>query len=416
MSMTVLQLGDIHLGDVPSDEEDRCLNAVVALARQRGPIDLVVLGGDFQAGRRQRSSPEMRQRLRHLAQSLAGPDAPSPRGVVVRGNHDLLGDLQHLGDIPGWTYHEEADVFEVLAQDGSMWLQVSVIPYPESYWLLDAEGAEGAEVGTVSAMEDALRKLLFAHLDRDPVASELPTLPFAAVHLSIAEASVRLGQPLIAKEPMISARDFEGFVGVAAQHIHFGQQHAVPGGGLFVYGGSLWPTSFGEEGQTGKGPVLWTITPDGECSVERLPLDAYYHRLCTVELEWCDQIQQLTWKLDGAPYNGPTDLSPVASTTRTIIADAKVRVLVRYPSTARGAIDIPHIERQFRDAGAFHAKCVAESTQLGTITVPELAEEAAAAMSLAEELDLMWHRTGSGPSSEDEMAWTDTALQKLQTA
>jgi hypothetical protein len=349
---------------------------------------------------KRRAFPWERQTLRNFLHALA----PLPVHIV-RGNHDELGDLAHLGDIPHVTVHETGTVSLVETSAGQ--LVLAAVPYlDEQVWAI----GEDVPVGERHVrLEQTVTDWLAANREVIP---RLGIPLVAAYHGDVVGSMVRMGQPSMGSEPRLSLEAFTGYDLVCASHIHFAQTLDLPTGGAFVYAGSPWPHSFGEEGQGGKGPAIHTWDGRGFTTTWcRLS----YAPLLTLDLEYRGEdgeAARLCWPT-GEAYMGPADLANLAA---SLVAGAHVRLRVTLPSSALPTLHREGLRTDFLAAGAASVKVTPKpiAEQRGRVTAVRAHERAP----VFEQLEVMWRETRSEPDDSDRAAMRDilTALEAAAAA
>jgi exonuclease SbcD len=242
--MKALLVGDCHIKDNEHlDDVQRCLLFAVDVARSRG-VDVVLFGGDlFDA----KSSPAERIVLRDVLLSFEIPV------VMVRGNHEPLGDLAVFSGYPDVTVAERPEILEVGNCD------VLCLPWPEKAHL----GALGL---TGEAGDQAGGRALGAMLAGMNATRRDPSRPLVVVgHISVGGAVSSSGQPLIGRGLEATLGDLTdlGAAFVALSHIHKPQELAPD----VEYVGSIRCVDFGEQDET-KRVGLLEVGDGGLASVE----------------------------------------------------------------------------------------------------------------------------------------------------
>lgn len=385
--LTVFHTGDVHM-DVARSESEQVykMDQLIEAAKQS---DLAVVAGDLVCIEKERRAREFeREQWRRFCHEVT---ASGTTVFILGGNHDKIADMvPHLGDIPGVVSTERPGVHRIETRQGPV--QVFALPFlREIVWVpADADVEKG---GRKAFVEEQARKQLAEW--RTQVDTSIPSL--LVYHGDVSGSQIRAGQPSQStEEPKLALEDFIGFKLVLAAHIHYGQELPIPDGGKFVYCGSPWAQTFGEEGQASKGPLLYTFAGPTLAGEKRVEID--FPRLLTVLLQYAphgDEPACRRW-MTGEPYASPTDTAnPIAH----LIPGAAVRVLVHCRRSDKEAVDLARIKQDFLDAGA---KTVTAKPKLA-------AEEASKSMGVRkarhrpvlEQLEIMWTETQSGPQGAD---------------
>lgn len=231
---TVAFIGDSHFSETSRFRECIALHDFIARDLAARGVDLVVHCGDvFDA----KSTPEERRAVADWLRAVA-ETAPV---VLVRGNHDHLGDLALLGRLR--TRHpvtvEEACGVHVVAG-----VAVAAVAWPRKAELL-AGASASIEDGAARA-GDALRSVLRG-LGGALAAHDGPRV--LAAHAMVRGSLTSTGQPLVGCDMEIGLDDLalaRAHI-VALGHIHLPQDFGTtPEGAPIVYTGSPRRTAFGE--------------------------------------------------------------------------------------------------------------------------------------------------------------------------
>lgn len=203
-------------------------------------VDLVLHAGDVFE---RRSNPEER---RAVAEWLTAMAATAPV-IVVRGNHDALGDLSIFSRLR--TKHrvivEEACGVHVVAG-----VAVGCLAWPRKAQLLAMTGASTVEHGEADA-RDALVNVLRG-LGAEFAAHDGPRVLLA--HAMVRGSMTSTGQPLVGCDMEIGLEDLSlaGADFIALGHIHMPQAwDSILGDASAVYPGSPRRTAFGEVEEKG---------------------------------------------------------------------------------------------------------------------------------------------------------------------
>lgn len=254
----VLALGDSHFDH--ESRWDECLRVHDAIAEdvERDPPDVVIHTGDVFE---RETTPEERRAVADWLRRVA-ECAPV---VLVRGNHDPLGDLALFTKLR--TKHP-IHVFERPGVVKIGDLGIACLPWPERAELLCALGARAGSEEQKRAGTEALRAIL---LDlRRELADLGADATVLAAHAMVRAATTSAGQPLVGLHFELGAEDL-AFVEsdlVLLGHVHKAQQWAA-GGIDVVYTGSPRRTEYGETEEKGylraflraEGPTTWRRVP-----------------------------------------------------------------------------------------------------------------------------------------------------------
>jgi len=348
MSTRYLLVGDCHIreGEHLSDIQN-CLRFAVDVARMRS-VDVVIFGGDLF---HQKSSPAERLVLRDTLLALPCP------AVLVRGNHEPLGDLAVFAGYPGVTVCERPELLEIGDTD------MFALPWPEKAHLVAAAGmtGEAADQAGGQALGAMIRAMVATR--RDPVR------PLVIVgHLAVGGAVMSSGQPTIGRclEATLGDLTDAGAAFAALSHVHRPQALA-PG---VVYVGSLTCCDHGEEGEQKRIGVLDVVSAD-YAEVEWLPTPC--RRWLTIEAMVVDGggvVEHVEGESESAGWCGEIErVIPWA------IAGANVRYRFRCDESDQHLFDEPAIRRRF--AAAHTLKVESEITR-ATASRAGAAEVAAA--------------------------------------
>lgn len=246
--MRVLVIGDSHLHEGDNlDDVTQCLLYAVQVAEKQEPDLVVFLGDQFD----RKSTPAERLVLRDVLLSLPC------RSLLIRGNHETLGDLKVFEGYPDVWVYEQPAVVELPDAD------VLVMPWPDKAHLA-AQGLTG-EAGDQAGghiLGNLMRGL--AATRKNPLK---PLLLFG--HLAVGGAVSSSGQPLIGRSLEVSLGDLAdvGACVTCLGHIHKPQELASG----ITYAGSLSITDFGEEGEE-KRIGLLDVTSGGVVSLTWIPV------------------------------------------------------------------------------------------------------------------------------------------------
>lgn len=286
----VATIADSHFDETSRWEECIRVHDWIAQDCERRAVDLIIHTGDVFE---RKSTPKERSAVAAWLTRLA---AIAPV-VVVRGNHDALGDLtifRRLRTVHPILVDERANSWTIQTKGGHV--HVAVLAWPQKahvHAALEAiTGApvslEQSEQGAGLMLQNVLRGLGDALSARRQV-QEGPTI-FAS-HAMVRGSMTSTGQPLVGCDLEIGLEDLALVRAdlIALGHIHLGQEWDVAGAPA-IYPGSPRRTAFGET--EAKGYLLATFACEddvgggswGLVDWERLETPAT--RMFLVEEEW----------------------------------------------------------------------------------------------------------------------------------
>jgi exonuclease SbcD len=360
-----------HIADSHFDEHSRFQECVKVhdwiaddIACRR--VDLIVHSGDVYE---RKSTPTERMAVARFFQQLARV-APV---VVVRGNHDVLGDLPLLERLE--TDHP-ITVVEGASAFFAGGFAVACLAWPSKAGIL-ALGAESHAEGELLAGE-ALRNVLRGLGEKLRHANDAEPRILLA-HAMVRGSRVSTGQPLVGCDLELGLEDLALARAhyVALGHIHKCQDWPASEAGEFagriVYPGSPRRTAFGE--LEAKGYALAEF--DGQSCTGWTFVETPCAPMYLVEDEWGDDDGANGWLVgvDRHPAERP-------------LAGAEVRFRYRVPADlreeARAAAE--RVDADLRAAGAIDVKVEAIVKPQGTARAPEVAS----APTLAEKLLALW--------------------------
>ncbi len=271
--MTCIALiGDSHFDESPGGRFDECVRIhewIVEDLEQRD-VDLIVHSGDVFE---RRSTPRERRAVADWLRTAA-EIAPV---VMVRGNHDALGDLLIFERLR--TKHpivvEEAARVHVVAG-----VAVGCLAWPRKGAILAMLGRDVPQETAAQVAVDELRNVIRG-LGLQMEAHEGPRVLLA--HAMVRGSRTSTGQPLVGcdfelgLEDLALARADAYLLG----HIHMPQEWdvEVAGRAPVIYPGSPRRTAFGEVEE--KGYVLLDIGPDRDLELEPDAGTAQWERIPT---------------------------------------------------------------------------------------------------------------------------------------
>lgn len=373
-------IADSHFDETPGGRFGECtrLHDWITEDLATRKIDLVVHGGDLFE---RRSTPRERAAAADWLRDVAEL-APV---VLVRGNHDAIGDLSIFGRLR--TRHpivvEEAAGVHQLAG-----VNVACLAWPRKAELLARMEGAGKQAGEQAAA-DALRNVirgLGAQLDQ----REGPELFLA--HAMVRASRVSTGQPLVGCDLEVGLEDLalaraDGYL---LGHIHLGQHWTVDVDGFkapVIYPGSPRRTAFGESEP--KGYVVLELGENGVESWTRVPTPATPMLLVEGELvdaecpESGEAMRAL--QVSEAPRGG--ELQGAEIRLRYTV-DAEEREHAKHEAEAW--------KKSWLGQGAAAVKLEALVRSTTRARVPEIAE----ASTLEDKLAALWRARGEEPEPE----------------
>lgn len=339
----------------------RVHDSIVDDIAERG-IDLILHGGDLYE---KASTPAERWAAARFIQRCADI-APV---VIVRGNHDQVGDLALLSRLTARhsiVVEEGAAVHHVAAA------AVACLSWPRKAELLARAGAIGLEQSETMA-RDAMRDLL-AGFGRELSKHEGPRILLA--HAMVSGSKTSVGQPLVGCDLEIGTDDLwlSRADLIALGHIHKPQSWGSMIGGPIVYPGSPRRTSFGEVED--KGYVYATIGEGGACYVERIVIPTT--PMVLLEASFAGGVLTFTGEVT------PDD-----------VAGAEIRIRYSYDADEREAASaaVDSWRRTFMEAGAKLVKVDPRVTTRTRARAPEVTH----AKTIGAKLRTVWKARADEP-------------------
>lgn len=386
MSTRIAIIADSHFDEHSRFEETVRIHTWIARDMAERGVDLVLHGGDLYE---RKSTP--RERL--AAAAWLTSVAELRPVVIMRGNHDAVGDLALLGKLD--TRHpiivEEGAAVHVVAG-----VAVGCLAWPRrSELLAQAESHASAEDAARVALQNVVRGL---GLEMGEHAGPRVLLAHAMVRGSVTST----GQPLVGCDMELGIEDLDLASAdlVALGHIHKAQEWDISTvAGLsrpVVYPGSPRRSNFGE--LEAKGYVVATFDGSRLVSVERVETPA------TSMIHVEANVQELAgyWTLvaDDAPEDDAV-----------LGAEVRLRYHVDADRREAGQRLAAHRKTELERAGAVHV-------QVEEVVIPTTrarAPEVAAAPGLAEKLAAYWEARGTTPT-EDRARELVRKATSLETA
>lgn len=257
----IIGIGDIH--EHPGPRNPDRLSAVDQIIREGLQVEglaLWAIAGDlFHA----RSTVEGRNALDERIQRMA---AVAPV-LVVRGNHDEVGDLDGFARLkaPWPVYvHDRPHVAVIRLATGRM-AGIFALPYPTKAGLVAAGLAPGDVVDTAAALLDPIFMNAAAQLQ---AARDAGYLTFMVAHANIIGSISSSGQPQWGREIEVSYAHLDrlGPILKLFGHIHRPQEI---GGAIFI--GSACRLDFGESEE--KRYVVADVADDSSFTYKSHPID-----------------------------------------------------------------------------------------------------------------------------------------------
>lgn len=360
----IAHLADSHFDTSSRFEECVRLHNWIADDLERRRPNLILHGGDVFE---RKSNPDERNAVAALLTRL-GKIAPV---VIVRGNHDAVGDLALFARLK--TDHpivvvETAGV--VYAADCA----IACLAWPRRAELLARAGGDvGNEAGNQLAAE-ALRNVLRGMGDQMGTHYG-PRIVLA--HAMVRGSVTSTGQPLVGCDMELGLEDL-GLVGadfVALGHIHKGQDWEW-GGAPIVYPGSPRRTAFGE--LEAKGYVMIEIAASGttdKAAVRWEFVEAPATRMLLAEDEWAPG---RSWAFNGLGGDG------VAG------AECRFRYTVDADQREAAKADAETQRRVLLELGAVSVKIEEVVRATTRARTPEIA----LAVSIEDKLRVLWRAKG----------------------
>lgn len=363
----VIHIGDTHgRVDARSGDQWRALDAIIAVGdgyARAGTLALWLWPGDLFHSI---SEPDSRNALIERVQRLA---ALAPL-VIVRGNHDLPGELDLFAQLRTvWPVHVVAHAPTLLdietplpdraAVDPAARLRAAVfaLPYPNAGALVSAGTPPDQIAQTARAALDGIVLMAADQL----AAAPRGTLRIFAAHANTVGAISSVGQPQIGKDIELDATMFDRLPTdcyVALNHIH---KHQTVGRG--VYAGSICRMDFGELEPKGIVVAEWLLTRAGQANA----LELVGWEFQTIDVPAMYHVEgQLTpggfayevvcgTDRDGDPvaYTSDTAAPPVSR-----FRGADVRVRYTYNRGDASALNVALIHAEFAEARTLKIEAV----------------------------------------------------------
>jgi len=381
---TIAIIADSHFTERSRWEECLRLHDWIADDMENRKVDLVLHAGDVYDAK---STPKERLAVASWLLNIAR-FAPV---VVVRGNHDAVGDLPLMADLR--SQHpiivEERPAVHVVAG-----VAVACLPWPNKAELLARMGASGHEQ-TEQTASAGLKNILLGFSQE----IEQHNGPAALLtHAMVRGSTTSTGQPLVSCDMEIGTDDLEscGADFVALGHIHKHQEFESVSENPIVYPGSPRRTSFGEAE------------------------DKSYVLVYTQTFQ--DHVEA-TWEFIKAPATPMVDLTAAwDEDTRMLIGNhrsvdvsgAEVRFRYTVPSHCResAARAAEEFKAEAMKRGAVYVKLEPITEVTSRSRAPEIAE----AKKVRDKLLAYWNATGVLPLARMEILLSKVDLLEAMEA
>ena len=363
------QIGDLHVTDGPRFRDTtRCIDWVIEDGARQG-VQLWILGGDLTGTTVPHESwLAERNYIDTVIQRMAdqGPV------VIVRGNHDMVDDIEGYGRLHGaHPIHLVTTPRMVTLEIAGESIALPCLPYPDKALLTNVS------VGSIKETNRAAADTLRAVLRQWKTEIDPNRLSIAAMHLLIAGCELAGGEVLADQEVELYREDLEelGVDWVALSHIHKCQLMTARA----AYAGSPNAQDFGAIDD--KGYLIVDLQKGSEPQVHRRYTPS--RKMVTVGAEWkADEEGRFGWVLD----------------TTEVPAGAEVRVRAVMPESQRGTCERERLEEILTAAGAHAVKV--EPKVIPTNRVRS--EAIGHARTSAERIQAYWDSLGAGaPTAED---------------
>lgn len=386
----VAVVADSHFDETSRFEECIRIHAWIAEQVRERKVDLVLHSGDVFE---RKSTPAERNAVAAWLLEVA-EHCPV---VVVRGNHDAVGDLQVFGKLAGRheiIVAESASVervrLSIMGPDDA-YVDVACLPWPRKAELLAASGTQGQEAQQLA--QEALRAVLrgmgaeMADALPPPIPgswAEPPRGPrILLAHALVTGSMTSTGQPLVGHEMELDLSDLALAQAdfYALGHIHLAQ-HWTIGGAPVVFPGSPRRTSFGETETKGFLVADFEETACSSWEVVETPCT----QMILAEDEWAQTPEGgYRWRGGWADIGAPVGGSEIR---------LRYRVASDQRDAARAAVER---ERQaLLDMGAAAVKVEEVVRAVKRAKAPEVA----LARSLPDKLSAFWASRGTTPDAE----------------
>lgn len=366
-------VADSHFDELSRFEECCAVHSAIASDAGRLELDLLLHAGDVYE---RKSTPKERYAVAQWVQQVT---RYCPL-VIVRGNHDALGDLTLLAkletDHPVYVV-EDARVIEVAG------VVIGCLAWPSKASVL-AMGASSHAEGELLASE-ALQNVLRGLGDQmeNLAGDDLPRVLLA--HAMVRGSVTSVGQPLVGCDLELGIDD----IGLAKAdlyalgHIHKGQSWTVNGAPV-VYPGSPRRTAFGEVEV--KGYTVATFDEHRLVGVELIETPCAPMFLVEDEWGYDDESQKFGWLV--GMHGDPSDEEAKG-------AEVRVRYLVAADQREQARAAAERYEARLIERGAVNVKLDPRVIPVNMARAPEVAR----AVTVADKLGAYWTARGTVPEA-----------------
>lgn len=333
-------LADSHLDEADGLDDNVRVHDVALEAFAEAGVDLILHAGDLH---NRKSSPE----VRNAADRLLRDAAEIAPVVLVRGNHDQVGDLVGYGNLKAAhriAVRETLDLFDIETRSGRrVWIQA--LPWFDKAGVSAMMPAGSSSAVTSEALKATVRSVLEGLADetrtkKDPVVGVAHAMLGASV---VGSGQVLIGNPVeVAPEDLLLSGAAVWVVG----HVHKAQNFAD---GRVLYPGSVQRLNFGEPEEKSVS-ILTLENLDGRWALveeKRVPLPA--RRIVRLEVDVTDHQDA-----DAAQAEIRGVLEHEAD--ENVFAGAQVRFRVHARRDQVELVDVEAIERAIYEAGAMRAQ------------------------------------------------------------
>lgn len=368
-------IADSHFDEHSRWAETCRLHEWIEADIQKRGVDAVIHTGDVFE---RKSTPTERNRVADWLCAVA-EHAPV---LIVRGNHDALGDLAIFGELRS---KHRIEVEEAAGMHLLGGVRIAAIAWPRKAHLLaglSQAGHEETEQAAADALRDVLRGFAATWNENDSIRS-VPNHPprVLAMHAMVRGSVTSVGQPLVGCDLEVGLDDLALAQAqfVALGHIHKGQDWQL-GDAPIVYPGSPRRTSFGE--LEAKGYVVASFD-GGIPQWERIVVPATPMLLA-----------EGAWSAERASFGDEV----LASLGTARVPGAEIRL--RYEVSAEHRDAAKRAAADLRERLIADGAVVVKVEEVVTATVRARAPEVAKARTLGEKLEAMWRARAVQPEAE----------------
>jgi DNA repair exonuclease SbcCD nuclease subunit len=376
--LTIGQLGDSHVHLHSRFAECMRLHEWIVDDMARRGVALVAHTGDLYE---QKSVPEER----NAAERIISKCADFAPFVIIRGNHDVPGDLaimRRLRTRYPVIVEEGAGTVLVAASAASgapnQPIGVACLSWPRKANLLAQLAQPVSPEQSSEVAQEALRDVLRGlGQELDQMGREKPNLLLA--HAMMRGAVTSAGQPLVGRDMELDLTDLglvrAKYVGLG--HIHMPQEWKF-GGAWNVFAGSPRRTAYGENEDKGYVLVHFDEASDGwHCAgFERITVPAT--PMLDVVSAWKGEGEGLTSDVGG--WDNPAFLATLRG------ADVRFRYAVPADAREPARLAAEALRQRFLDAGAVNVTSEPEAISQTRARAPEIVE----ALTTWDKLQTLW--------------------------